>query len=128
MNLRRAAETYRRSSIEHAPPIKIVRMLYQGALRYLDQAAEEDPSHPSSRFNQLLGRADAIITELRLAIDHSVPGDLTANLERLYVFCEEELGRASLERSPVRIAGVKQVLSALLDAWLRVEIDHAEAA
>jgi len=128
MNPRHAAETYRRSSIEHAPPIKIVRMLYQGALRYLDQAAEEDPSRPGSRFNHWLGRADAIVTELRLAIDHGVPGDLTENLERLYVFCEEEIGRASLERSCERIAGVKQVLGTLLDAWQRVEIDHAEAA
>ena len=70
MDPRAAADAYRSSSIENAPPIKIVRLLYQGALRFLDQAAREDPSDPTSGFLNLIGRADAIITELRLGFGH----------------------------------------------------------
>lgn len=128
MDPRAAAEAYRQASVENAPPIKIVRMLYQGALRYLDNAVQEDPQQPNSRFLYWLGRTDAIVTELRLAIDKSAGAEVTENLERLYFYCEDELGRASLERSTERLAGVRRVLETLLDAWQRIEIETAQAA
>lgn len=124
MDPRAAADAYRSSSIENAPPIKIVRLLYQGALRFLDQAAREDPSDPTSGFLNLIGRADAIITELRLAIDHSVAApEVTQNLERLYLYCEDELGKVSVERSAERLPAVREVLATLLDAWQHVEVE-----
>lgn len=123
MDQRAAADAYRRASIENAPPIKIVRMLYQGALRFLQQAESVDPADPSSPFVDLLERVDAIVTELRLSIDHSVGADMTTDLERLYLYCEDELGRASLERSLEPLPGVRGVLKVLLDAWQRVEVE-----
>lgn len=128
MDQRTAADAYRRASIENAPPIKIVRMLYQGALRFLQQAEDVDPSDPASPFLDLVERADAIVTELRLSIDHSAGADMTADLERLYLFCEDELGRASLERSTQPLPGVRSVLSVLLDAWQRVEVETSPSA
>ncbi len=128
MDQRTAADAYRRASIENAPPIKIVRMLYQGALRFLQQAESVDPSDPSSPFVGLLERVDAIVTELRLSIDHSAGADLTTDLERLYLFCEDELGRASLQRSAEPLPGVRNVLNVLLDAWQHVEIKTSPSA
>jgi flagellar protein FliS len=128
MDQRAAADAYRRASIENAPPIKIVRMLYQGAVRFLQQAEEVDPSDPNSPFLDLLERADAIVTELRLSIDHTAGADMTADLERLYLFCEDELGRAGLERSTAPLPGVRSVLNVLLDAWQRVEVETSTSA
>ena len=118
-----AADAYRRSTIENAPPVQVVRLLYQGALQFLERARREDAADVSSRFLYWIGRADAIVTELRLAIDHSVGEELTRDLERLYLFCEDELGRAGLERSPAPIDGVVRVLETLLDAWKHVEVE-----
>ena len=124
MDPRAAADAYRSSSIENAPPIKVVRLLYEGALRFLDRAALEDPADPGSDFLDLVGRADAIITELRLAIDHSLGAtEMTQNLERLYLHCEDELGKACLERTTERLPAVRGVLVTLLDAWKRVELE-----
>lgn len=128
MDPRSAANAYQSSSIENAPPIKVVRMLYQGAVRFLDQAAREDPSDPRSDFLHLVGRADAIISELRLALDHSVDeSDMTANLERLYLYCEGELSLVCVERTAERLPAVREILVTLLDAWKSVELD-SEAA
>ncbi len=128
MDPRAAANAYRQSSIENAPPIKIVRLLYEGAMRFLDQAAREDPSDPTSRYVDLVGRADAVITELRLAIDHSVnTPEVTENLERLYLFCEDELSKASFERTAEPLPGVRQVLEILLDAWKHIELEEQAA-
>lgn len=128
MDSRAAIDAYRQSSIENAPPIKIVRLLYEGALRFLDQAEREDPADPGSRFVHFLGRADAIVSELRLAIDPSVEApEITDNLARLYLFCEQELGQAGYERSAERLPGVREVLGTLLDAWRQIELE-AQAA
>ncbi len=128
MDTRAAADAYRNSTIENAPPIKIVRLLYEGALRFLEQAQRENVEDPEGRFFYLVGRADAIITELRLAIDHSVDApEVTRNLERLYLFCEDELGKAGMERSSERLPGVTRILRTLLDAWRHVELEGQAA-
>ena len=123
MEPQNAADAYRQASIENAPPIKIVRMLYQGALRFLDRAAQEDPASADSKFFEYLERVDAIVTELRIAIDSSVDGAPTEDLERLYLFCEDQIGSAGLERSSERLASVRQVLETLLEAWKGVELE-----
>jgi len=129
MDPRSVADTYRQSSIETAPPIKIVRLLYEGAMRFLDQASKQDPGDPTSRFLHFIGRADAIVSELRLAIDHSTGArEVTENLERLYLFCEDELGRAASERDIEPLANVRRVLEILLDAWKRVELEGVQGA
>ena len=73
------------------PSIKIVRMLYQGALRFIMQAEGEDAAAPSSSFVQFCSDADAIVAELRLALDagHG-SADVVDNLTQLYLFCEGE--------------------------------------
>ncbi|MCP3914792.1 MAG: flagellar export chaperone FliS [bacterium] len=128
MDVQAAAQAYRSSSIENAPPIKIVRMLFEGAIRFLDRAAKEDPSDPKSEFVNLLHRTDAIVSELRLAIDHSAETEVTGNLEALYLFCETEIGRASLDRSTEPLVGARDVLVTLLSAWRQVEIDMTRTA
>jgi len=128
MDVQAAAQAYRSSSIETAPPIKIVRLLFEGALRFLDRAAAEDPSDPQSEFLHFLHRTDAIVSELRLAIDHSAESEVTGNLEALYLFCETEIGRASIDRTSEPLAGVRDVLTTLLSAWRQVEIDMTRTA
>ena len=128
MDNRSAADVYRRSSIENAPPAKIVRLLFEGALRFLDRARAEDPDDPCSDFLHFVGRVDAIVSELRLAIDTEIDDDLTRNLERLYLFCESELGRAGIERAAEPLVGVRRVLEILLVAWREVEVGARRVA
>ncbi|MFT4539836.1 MAG: flagellar protein FliS [Planctomycetota bacterium] len=128
MNNRAAAEAYRQATFENAPPIKLVRMLYEGALRYLESAKDEDSKDPSSLFVDLCGRADAIVTELRLALDPEPNPQVVEDLERLYLYVEERIGRASLERSVEPLAEATRVLKTLLEAWNRVEVESIRVA
>lgn len=128
MNREQAAQAYKQASIENAPPIKIVRMLYQGAIRFLDIAANEDPEDPKSRFVEYVGKADDIVSELRFALDPAQSGDVTANLERLYLYAEERLGRAQLERSAAPLADARRILVRLLEAWTEVEVETTRAS
>jgi flagellar protein FliS len=128
MNKEQAAQAYKQASIENAPPIKIVRMLYQGAIRFLDKATGEDSQDPSSRFVEFVGRADDIVSELRLALDPTLADEITSDLERLYLFAEERIGNAQIERSVLPLADARQILVKLLEAWTEVELETTRVA
>ena len=121
-----AAEAYLSNSVENAPPIKIVRMLYQGALRFLMQAEAESASDPRSRFLEHCSSADAIVAELRLALDKERgSADVVDSLTQLYLFCESELQECMIERTAEPIPGVRRVLKTLLEAWDHVEVQSS---
>ena len=96
--------------------------MYQGALRFLDQAAQCDPTDPRSRFVHFVGRADAVVSELRLALDPARAPEVSANLEQLYLYVESVLQRALLERSTDQLPAARAVLATLLEAWSKVEL------
>ena len=91
MNSHNAALAYRQASFENAPPIKIVRLLYEGAIRYIDRAQQllDDGEKPS--WTYWVGRADAIVEELRLSLDPSHGEELCKELERLYEYVQNRL-------------------------------------
>ncbi len=128
MNHAAAADVYRRSAIENAPPIKVIRLLYEGALRFLAKARECDPRDPRSEFVDYTSRADMIITELRAALDHSLNDEVTDSLEQLYLFCGTELSKALLNRTAAPIPGVERVLRTLLEGWQHVEAQSTRTA
>lgn len=122
MNPNDAAQTYRESAIETAPPVKIVRLLYEGAIRFLDRACNCDAADPRSRFVHWLMRADAIVAELRISLEHDEAADVSKNLEQLYLFCERRIGDSMRERTVTGAEEARGVLHTLLSAWQHVEI------
>jgi flagellar protein FliS len=128
MNKRSPAETYAAEQIEHAPPIKIVRLLYQGALRFLDRALAADPHNPASRFDEWTCKAEDIVMELRLALEARHAPTLAAQLDQLYDFAESELRRARAERTQTPVRAVREILSRLAEAWCAVSIEDDKAA
>jgi flagellar protein FliS len=127
MNPRSAAETYRRQSIENAPPAKVVQLLYAGALRFLDQALACDPRAAGRAFAESLARADEIVIELRLALDPSAAPELAASLQQLYFYVEERLAEASAKREHAPLLVARDVLGRLQQGWASIEIDPQAA-
>lgn len=128
MDRRTASEAYLNASIENAPPIKLVRMLYAGAIRFLEQASELDAADPRSQFVPLCNRADDIVTELRLALDPGPNPQVAADLEKLYLFVESRLAEAMLHRDAGPLPEAIRVLQTLLRAWNEVEVETTRVA
>lgn len=124
MNRASAAEAYRTASIENAPPIQIIRLLYQGALRFIDQALLDNVQPGTPTFTQLIGQADDIVVELRLSLDPNVDSEseVPQNLEQLYLYCESEFAKALIDCDKAPLNDARKVLSILLEAWKRVEV------
>jgi flagellar secretion chaperone FliS len=122
MTQQTAAQAYKVASLENAPPIKIIRLLYEAAIREIERARRLDPRAEALEFNAAVHKADCIVTELRYSLNHSIAPTLCNDLQALYLFAEGELGRAMGERSDVPLVGVVKVLTTLLSAWREVEI------
>ena len=118
-----AASAYKESTYENAPPIKVVRMMYAGALRFLGEAEAIDPKQNPGGFAQKVNRVDAIVSELRLALDHGPAPELSKNLTALYLFVESQLREAVLQQQTDHLAEARRVLETLGDAWKQVEVE-----
>lgn len=123
MNPNHAAQTYRQSSVENAPPIKIVRMLFEGALRFIDRAAACDPATQRREFAQWIGRADAILSELRIALEREPSPELAGGLEQVYEFAQWELAQALARGDIQPLASARKVLATLLEGWRSIELE-----
>ena len=117
-----AAAAYREAHIHNAPPLKLVQMLYEGALRFLDQAETALGAADGARFQERCLRAVAIVAELRLALDPAQAPELAANLEALYLFAEEAIRNAMRTDASAPLEPARDVLRTLLDGWKRLEL------
>jgi len=122
MDSRSAASAYTRAAVGSAPPLKIVHMLYEGALRFLQQAETLDPATQPVEFNERLNRADSIVSELRLAIEPQHAPELAENLNMLYLFVEGRIREAFLDRTHSPLPSARNVLETLLEGWKSIEI------
>jgi flagellar protein FliS len=114
------ASAYRDSSVLTAPPERLVVMLYDGAHRFLFQAAHAMRSGDISLMNNRMQRAEAIINELRQTLDFEKGGEIAPRLEAIYTFCQRHLLDARLKRDPERIEQVMKLLADLREAWDQV--------
>ena len=119
-----AADAYRQATFENAPPIKIVRMMYQGALRFLEEAQKIDPAQDPNGFRERLHRAEAVIVELRISLEPQFAPELCADLERLYLFAEAGIHQAIEENDHAPIEGARDVLHKLFSAWKEIEVSE----
>lgn len=110
---------YRQTSIQTAPPEQLVVMLYDGAIRFLDQAktAINDGRDPLP----LIGRAQDIIVELLASLDRSA-GPVAENLLRLYEFWIQRLFQASIRKDATMVEEVAVMVRDLREAWATVAL------
>ena len=128
MNPQSAASTYLEESLESAPPIKIVRLLYQGAIRFMERAGLCEASDPESQFVYWVSRAEDIVIELRCSLDANNAPEVVASLEQLYLFVEDLMQQAVRERSTDPLVPAQRVMKTLLDAWTQVGGDAPSEA
>jgi len=111
---------YRQQSILTATPGQLVVMLYDGCLRFLNQAAYAMREDNVRESHARLVRADAIINELLSTLDMEQGGVIASRLQGIYVFCSRQLLDARGQRDPEMIDKVADLLGELRDSWAQV--------
>jgi flagellar secretion chaperone FliS len=121
MNRTNPYSKYRQVATTTASPGQLVLMLYDGILRFLDQAlagfSKDDPSEFNTTIGNNILKAQAIIDELNLALDMRAGGDFALNLRGLYHYFDRRLTESNLRKEPDGIREVSGRVSILRDAW-----------
>jgi flagellar protein FliS len=96
--------------------VKLVVMLYDGAINFLKQAAAAGNAGQDEEMGRLLGRAQDIVFELWATLDLET-GEIAGNLYRLYEYINGRLVAAAISRETAPLEEAAGLLSGLREAW-----------
>jgi flagellar protein FliS len=120
MSYAQAAATYQRNAILTASPEKLVKLLYDGALKNLEKSKlglAETKTARSPEVGQSLSRAMGILGELRASLDHAAGGAIAKDLDRLYEYGLDQLSQANLTRTSSGVENTLKVMRTLKEGW-----------
>lgn len=107
-------QQYRQTQVQTAPPEQLVLMLYDGAIRFLEQS--RTLMREGKDAGEHLGRAQDILIELMGALNMQA-GPIAENLYRLYEYYLTRLVKAYAARDLEVVQEVIQHLRELREAW-----------
>lgn len=115
------ADMYRsvstRASVEDAPPVRLVQLMFDGALARLAVARGQIERGDIQGKGQSLGKAVAIIGGLQQSLDLDRGGELAASLDALYDYLQRRLFRANVDNDLVVVDEVADLLRRLKSGW-----------
>lgn len=109
-------ESYRQTKISTASQGKLILMLYDGAVKFLNIANEAIPKKDFSTSNANIIKAQNIITELMISLNMEV-GEIARNLYSLYDYMNHRLIQANVKKDSKIINEVKGMLIELRETW-----------
>lgn len=111
-------DVYRSAVAQTASPAQLVLMLFDGAIMRIERAirALEDPRDLSA-VHEAITRAQRIVDELSMSLDHEGGGQLAGNLAAIYTYVGERLTTANIQKHPEPLEEAIAHLTPLRDAW-----------
>lgn len=114
-------DRYLETEILSADPIRLVRILYKGALTAITAARRalaraDDPGSIAERSRQIM-KAWQIVNELRSSLDYDLGGEVARQLADLYIYIEQRLMEGNIQQADAPLADADILLTTLLDAW-----------
>lgn len=110
-------QRYQSAKTKTASREDILIMLYEGAIRFLEQSIQALEADNLSEHKRLLGRGRAIIEEFQNTLDVELAGELGVALFDLYQYMLTLLSRANITRDMASVREVIGLLQTLLDGW-----------
>ncbi len=112
--------SYQTQAAMTATPGGLVLMLFDGALAAIGKsqaALEPTGGRDLELAHKELTRAQDIVGELQVSLDHEVGGQISDSLSSLYVFCTEQLIAANLAKDAAPLPAVARILGELRGAF-----------
>jgi flagellar protein FliS len=123
-----AVSTYKETKIKTAGQGQLIIMLYNTAIRHLDEAlfllqandtGKKDPGK-IEKIGKAVVKTQEIIAELMVSLDFEQGGEIAVNLFSLYTWFNRELMEANINQDARRILLVKNHIENLRNAWQEI--------
>lgn len=117
----KAWQSYRQVATQTASPAQIVLLLYNGIIRFLEQARAgfglEDPKEFNEAINNNVQRAQAIINEMNQSLNMTEGGEFAEKMRGLYDYLDRRLQESNIAKTEPGITEVLKHVTVLRDAW-----------
>lgn len=104
--------------VSNSSPQELTLLLYDGCLNYIKLGELNLKEKNFEKTNRYLQRAQQIINELRLNLNHQY--EISQSLDQLYQFSYNQLVQGNIKSDYVLITNAKDVIQNLRDAWIKV--------
>ncbi len=111
---------YQKVQVTTADRLKLVVMLYDGAISYLKSAKKYLEENDMAAKGIYISKAQDIIDELNNSLNMKDGGEIASTLRKIYNFIYFYLVKANLKKDPKMIQEVIDILSMLRDAWYEI--------
>ncbi len=118
---------YLETEVFSADPVKLVCMLYRGAIDAIGAARRHLKAREIRERSRQIMRAIAILRELTRSLDPQYP-EISQPLHELYAYMQTRLLEANARQIDEPLAEVERLLSTLYDGWKDVWKDVVPAA
>lgn len=124
------AQNYLRTKVLTATPEQLQLMLYDGAIRFAEQARIALSDKKFEQSYELLTRAQKIIVELQCTLKHDLAPDLCGKLAALYNFVYRKLVEANVQHETTLIDEALGILRYQRETWalLLQQLSQSKAA
>jgi flagellar protein FliS len=110
-------QNYLEAEVTSAEPLRLVQMLYRGALDAIDDARGYLRSGNIAARSASIIKAIAILQELIGSLNFEAGGELSRNLAEIYDYAQKRLLDANIRQADEPLAEVQCLLAPLLEAW-----------
>ena len=111
------AQTYLKTRVFTATPEQLQMMLYDGAIRFTEQARPALEKKDWETSYNMISRAQKIITELLCSLKPDVAPDLCGNLASLYNYVFKKLIEANVEHKIESLDEALRILRYQRETW-----------
>jgi flagellar protein FliS len=112
-------QKYKTTSVQSASKEKILLMLYESCIKFTKLAIKAAEEKKIAERCHNIGRAFDIVMELNNTLDHKVGGDVSVQLEQLYMFIMEHYTKANISGSPEPLRACLKILENLYAGWVQ---------
>ena len=116
----RFRKEYRHNEIATSSQGRLIIMMYEGAVKFVNLAIEGVDSKDLSKKGLYINKAHDVINELSLALDMKKGGEVAQKLEALYQFILHQLTLANIKSDRKALESILNVLTPLLEAWTKL--------
>ena len=121
------SNAYLETKVLTASPEQLQLMLYDGAVRFCEQAKAAIGIGEVENSYLLITKAEKIVMELQGSMRDEIAPETCANMRRLYLFCYDRLVTANLKKDLKALDEAIDVLRDLRQTWLMlIEKLHEE--
>ncbi|TFD95804.1 flagellar export chaperone FliS [Jeotgalibacillus sp. R-1-5s-1] len=106
---------YQNNTVTTASPQELTFMLYNGCLKFMNQAKAAMQEENIEERNRLIGRAQAIVQEFMVTLD--LNADVSKGMLQLYDYANSKLVDANVKNDLASLEQAEEVIQQLRDTW-----------